>query len=273
MMTTLTVCEQIFVFSIPSSDRIVFACAQHSTLHTAAHGSMLDDSVLLLMMPTNVARLVMLVSIHSYTHSQHTPNELFCRIAANDCVISAACVCAKRGGIKWRKQAVLETELNQRREQHCRARCWFGVRASRLLSVRIDAKRLWSRDFLHFLCTAEIWSVPVWFVYTPISHILSQNQSLGQKKNKEKTKLKRIKRATSKPQVDLVRLLFRNIIGRMGSMLFSIINNNNYYNNSGSCYLVLNFSRRILVVLSQRIRIASRTKTVDKWQEKRVSRT
>lgn len=96
MMTTLTVCEQIFVFSIPSSDRIVFACAQHSTLHTAAHGSMLDDSVLLLMMPTNVARLVMLVSIHSYTHSQHTPNELFCRIAANDCVISAACVCEKR---------------------------------------------------------------------------------------------------------------------------------------------------------------------------------
>lgn len=142
-----------------------------------------------------VARLVMLVSIHSLSHIQpcahihtfththfrvhmdihtvarnntvvRTPNELFYRIAASDCIINDfMSVCApKEEGSTDESRRCSILKLRQRREKCCRARCWFGVRGFRLLSIRIDEKRLWSLIFL-YLCTIEISSVSVWFVY------------------------------------------------------------------------------------------------------------
>lgn len=95
-------------------------------------------------------------------HTAHGPNELFHRIAANECIRSVACVCAKRRDQLAKAGGARDWISNQRRENRCRARCGcVCTRGFRLLSIRSSMRRGCGRRFSSIVYSNKLRAFPL----------------------------------------------------------------------------------------------------------------
>lgn len=189
MMTTLTVCEQIFVFSIPSFNRIVLLwpsvrSIQHSAVrtHCCTEQSMFDAVThlcsILHAMPTNgCARLVMLVFIHSHNrerargaHSTWTEWTFSSNSSQRMYPQCSVCVRKEEGSI-GESGRCSRLNIEPTTGKSLPGTMWMCVyaRFSATVYPLINEKRLWSPIFFNRILE-QTSSVSAWFICTQYVH-------------------------------------------------------------------------------------------------------